>query len=287
MVEQLLGVSLEKAHSAADWSRRPLPADWLRYAALDVELLVQLRDALDAELRAQGKREWAEQEFAALVAGDPLAVRPGDPWRRTSGMHQLRSRRQLATVRELWLARDAVARELDLAPGRVLPDMAIVAAAAKPPADAWAFTRLAGAGNRTARAHVQQWLAAVTAAAALSEEELPAMRVETEGPPPPHRWSDRDPVAAGRLERSRAVVLAMAEDLRVPAENLISPDAVRRLAWQPPDVVDTGSVADSLRSNGAREWQIALLASGLADALNAPPTIKPAPGEAPADPDNV
>ncbi|MDQ1725380.1 MAG: ribonuclease [Frankiaceae bacterium] len=274
MVEVLLGVSLEKAHSAADWSRRPLPAEWLLYAALDVELLVRLRDALDAELRAQGKRDWAAEEFAALVAGDPLAVRPGEPWRRTSGMHQVRGRRQLVTVRELWLARDAVAREMDLAPGRVLPDMAIVAAAMKQPADAAAFTRLPGAGNRTARSHVQRWMAAVAAAAAVPDEDLPVLRVETDGPPPPHRWADRDPIAAGRLERARAAVLALAEEHRLPAENLISPDAVRRLAWQPPAVVDVDSVSEALSSAGARAWQVALTAGPLTAALNAPPTPK-------------
>jgi ribonuclease D len=271
MVEQLLGVTLEKAHSAADWSRRPLPADWLRYAALDVELLVRLRDELDAELRAQGKRDWAAQEFAALVASDPLAVRPGDPWRRTSGMHQVRGRRQLAAVRELWLARDEIARELDLAPGRVLPDMAIVAAATKQPTDAASLARLPGAGNRTARAHAARWLAALAAAAALPDDALPPMRVESDGPPPAHRWSDRDPVAAGRLERSRAAVVALAQELRLPAENLISPEAVRRLAWQPPEPTDSDSVASALRGAGAREWQASLTAGPLAAAILAPP----------------
>jgi ribonuclease D len=272
MVEQLLGMTLEKAHSAADWSRRPLPADWLRYAALDVELLVRLRDELDADLRAQGKRDWAAQEFSALVASDPLAVRPGDPWRRTSGMHQVRGRRQLAAVRELWLARDELARELDLAPGRVLPDMAIVAAATKQPADAAALARLPGAGNRTARAHSARWLAALATAAALHEDELPPMRVETDGPPPAHRWSDRDPVAAGRLERARAAVVALADELRLPAENLISPETVRRLAWQPPDPTEPDSVAAALRGAGAREWQASLTAGPLSAAILAAPT---------------
>src|SRR4030095_12945005 len=68
LTEQLLGFTLEKHHSAADWSTRPLPQAWLSYAALDVELLVELRDALAAELIAQGKDEWAAEEFAALVA---------------------------------------------------------------------------------------------------------------------------------------------------------------------------------------------------------------------------
>ena len=55
MVEQLLGLSLEKGHGAADWSRRPLPEDWLVYAALDVEVLVALRDVLAEMLAAAGQ----------------------------------------------------------------------------------------------------------------------------------------------------------------------------------------------------------------------------------------
>ncbi|HEV2087637.1 MAG TPA: ribonuclease D, partial [Cryptosporangiaceae bacterium] len=92
MVERVLGFTLEKGHSAADWSTRPLPRAWLTYAALDVELLIELRDALAAELQSQGKASWAEEEFAALAASKPAAART-EPWRRTSGIHRVRSAR--------------------------------------------------------------------------------------------------------------------------------------------------------------------------------------------------
>src|SRR5215475_8181664 len=67
LVEEVLGLVLEKTHSAADWSTRPLPEEWLRYAALDVEVLVELRDTLARQLTDQGKLEWAQQEFAAVL----------------------------------------------------------------------------------------------------------------------------------------------------------------------------------------------------------------------------
>ncbi|MDT4989432.1 MAG: ribonuclease, partial [Micromonosporaceae bacterium] len=107
LTESLLGFALEKHHSAADWSTRPLPASWLSYAALDVELLIDLRDLLAAELERQGKAQWAAEEFAALVAGagEPPRLRP-DPWRRTSGIHRVRGARALARVRMLWYVRD-------------------------------------------------------------------------------------------------------------------------------------------------------------------------------------
>ena len=127
LVEQILGLQLRKGHGAADWSTRPLPHDWLVYAALDVEVLIELRDKMEALLRRQGKWEWARQEFEAIVLTPPAVPRT-DPWRRTSGMHRITDRRALAVVRELWESRDRIARRRDVAPHRILPDSAIIAA---------------------------------------------------------------------------------------------------------------------------------------------------------------
>ena len=79
-------------------------------------------------LREQGKTEWARQEFAAIAAAPPPPPR-ADPWRRTSGIHKVRTRRALAVVRELWQTRDEIARDADLSPRRVLSDQAIIDAA--------------------------------------------------------------------------------------------------------------------------------------------------------------
>src|SRR5690349_7401439 len=127
LVETLLGYRMKKEHSAADWSTRPLPVPWLEYAALDVEVLSELRDVLSHELHEAGKEEWARQEFEALRSFTPV-VRT-DPWRRTSGLHRVRGRRLLGAVRELWETRDQIARGRDVSPGRIIGDGAIVAAA--------------------------------------------------------------------------------------------------------------------------------------------------------------
>ena len=137
-VEHYLGLSLAKEHSAVDWSRRPLPEPWLRYAALDVEVLVELRDAVAADLTTQGKWEWATQEFDSLLGFTGPAPRV-DPWRRTSGMHKVRRRRGVAVVRELWYVRDRIAQRRDVSPGRVLSDASLVSLAVEPPTDAAAF----------------------------------------------------------------------------------------------------------------------------------------------------
>nr|WP_236651953.1 ribonuclease D [Streptacidiphilus neutrinimicus] len=255
MVENVLGLSLEKGHSAVDWSTRPLPEPWLRYAALDVEVLVELRNALEQELHDQGKLEWAQQEFAAIVAAPPPAPRV-DPWRRTSGVHKIRRRRQLAAVRELWQVRDRLARERDVSPGRVLSDAAIVAAALAMPSSIAGLQAVAGFGPRMHRRALEQWIAAIEVARALPELQLPTATATHEGPPPPRAWADKDPLAAARLSAARAAVTTLAEQLHLPQENLVTPELVRRLAWTPPSRVTDGSVADALAVLGARPWQV-------------------------------
>ncbi|MEV1051199.1 ribonuclease D [Streptomyces sp. NPDC049887] len=270
MVESVLGYALEKGHSAVDWSTRPLPEPWLRYAALDVELLVDLRDALEKELDRQGKLEWARQEFDAIASAPPAPPRK-DPWRRTSGMHKVRRRRQMAVVRELWTARDKVAQRRDVSPGKVLGDAAIIEAALALPLNVHALTALPGFGHRMGRRQLEQWQSAVDRARALSEAELPQPGQPVAGPPPPRSWADKDPVAAARLSAARAAVSALAEQLNLPQENLITPDTVRRMCWEPPAEPGPEAVASALAALGARPWQVEQVTPLLTRALQATP----------------
>ncbi len=259
VVESLLGFSLQKGHSAADWSTRPLPEDWLVYAALDVEVLVDLRDALAAILEEQGKTEWARQEFEAILAAGPPAPRV-DPWRRTSGVHGLRSRRQLGMLRAIWEARDELARRRDIAPGRVLPDSAMVAAVQADPTNEGALLELPVFRGRANRRLVAHWFQALDRGKALPEDDLPPHSRNGDGPPPVNRWADRDPAAAKRLQAARAGLAEVSEKHSVPVENVVSPDLVRRLMWHPPEPRERDVVVEVLRAGGAREWQIGLTA---------------------------
>ncbi|QDP98770.1 ribonuclease D [Microlunatus elymi] len=257
LIEEVFSVRLLKEHSAADWSTRPLPREWLNYAALDVELLVELRDALAEQLVRAGKDEWARQEFAWLAAGAgrPAAVRP-DPWRRTSGIHKIRSRRGLAIVAELWHSRDQIARRTDNAPGRILPDSAITELAAIRNPSASSLREVPGFNRRAAARYRANWVAALERALALSERELPALHRHASGPPQQARlWAGKDPVAAARLYRVRDALADKAEELNLPAENLLTPDYLRRLTWRPPTELTERSVNDLLGGFGARPWQ--------------------------------
>ncbi|WP_424211266.1 HRDC domain-containing protein [Streptomyces sp. BI20] len=268
MVENVLGYALEKGHSAVDWSTRPLPEPWLRYAALDVELLVDLRDELEKELDRQGKLDWAHQEFDAIASAPPPPPRK-DPWRRTSGMHKVRRRRQMAVVRELWEARDRIAQRRDVSPGKVLGDAAIIEAALSVPPNAHALAALPGFGTRMGRRQLDTWMAAVERARALPENELPQPGTGAAGPPPPRAWADKDPAAAARLSAARAGIAEVAERLNLPQENLITPDTVRRVCWEPPTRVDADALGATLAAHGARPWQIEQVTPTLLTALAA------------------
>ncbi|MDQ3627271.1 MAG: ribonuclease D [Actinomycetota bacterium] len=270
LVETLLGFSLAKEHSAADWSTRPLPETWLEYAALDVEVLLELREAMIERLTESGKLDWAYEDFDALTrfTGPPVRA---EPWRRTSGLHKVRSRRALEIVRRLWLARDQVASSRDIAPGRVLPDAVMVAVACAPPADGRSLRTVVAMRHRAARRNLDIWGEALDAALATPDSELPHTRARVDGPPPVRSWPERDPAAAVRLAACRALVTELCETYSLPAENLLTPDLVRRIAWEPPEPVDEQAVSQRLRAGGARPWQVGLTTAGLTEALHTQP----------------
>jgi ribonuclease D len=269
LVETVLGYGMKKEHSAVDWSSRPLPAPWLEYAALDVELLIELRDALHAELVEAGKLEWARQEFEALRHFVPSPR--VDAWRRTSGLHRVRGRRGLAAVKELWETRDEIASTRDVTPGRIIPDAAIVVAALTAPTDKTQLLATKGFHGRGAERYASRWVAALRRAATMDEADLPARTPRSDGPPLPRAWAERDPVAARRLALARDAITTLAAAHKVPVENLLTPDYLRRVLWAPPETRDPAGlateVAAMLTRLGARQWQVDLAGPVLVSAI--------------------
>jgi len=272
LLESLMGVVLAKEHSAADWSTRPLPQEWLNYAALDVELLVELRDAMYSILNTAGKLEWAQQEFASILTAPPSPPRV-DPWRRTSGMHKIKRRDHLAIIRELWIARDVIAAEQDIAGGKLLNDSAIIELCLAGPTSKKEFEKALRPIGLRARwvENSQIWLEAIARAVALDESQWPALRSHTESLPAIKLWRDRFPEKFAPLSHARARIETIAAENEIPAENLISPESIRRICWSPPvgstAARDEPAVRLALAGLGARAWQIDLVAAALADAL--------------------
>jgi ribonuclease D len=263
VVEDTIGITLKKEHSAADWSTRPLPESWLEYAALDVLHLVDVRDVIAAELEEQDKIEFAAQEFAATLAQPPRPPRE-DPWRRLSGLHQVKGARNLAVARSLWEAREQYAQQQDTSPGRLVPDRSLVAAVLAGPASKQALAGLQAFNGRASRTELDRWWKAIVRGR--ETDDLPKTRVPSDALPPPRAWSDRNPEAEARLTAARPAVEEVAEALSMPTENLLKPESLRRLAWNPPTLT-VDAVADALAALGARPWQIEQTAQKIVDAF--------------------
>lgn len=268
LLESQMGVSLAKEHSAADWSKRPLPSDWLNYAALDVELLVELREKVYQLLVTAGKLKWAEEDFAAIISAPPAPARL-DPWRRTSGMHKIKKRVQLALVRELWTARNQIAQELDISPSRLLSDAAIstiaLAAETTPLTNRKQLEKILRPLGLRARwfENSELWISTISSTLVMPEEQWPDTRSKSDALPPIKLWRERFPEKYAPLTHARFHLGEKAVALSIPLENMISPELVRRICWSPPQ----SSVFDALLAMGARHWQAEIAAPILTAAL--------------------
>ena len=254
VVERTLGIVLKKEHSAADWSTRPLPQAWLEYAALDVEHLLDVRDAIAAELEQTGKAEWAAEEFASELTRKPKPA-PAEPWRKLHGLHRIRGRRGMAIARAFWTARDELARATDTAPGRLVPDRSLVAAVAANPKTKAELGALKEFTGRASRSEMNRWWQAFVDGRA--DTDIPLERVPSDALPPVRAWAGRRPEADARLKAARPAIEAHAEFLSMPTENLLTPDHLRRVCWQATDPMTVDAIGEALRALGAREWQIA------------------------------
>ncbi|MEY4232772.1 MAG: hypothetical protein RL144_972 [Actinomycetota bacterium] len=291
LLESLMGVSLAKEHSAADWSVRPLPATWLTYAALDVELLVELRDRMYQMLLESKKLPWALEEFASILAAPPPSPRV-DPWRRTSGMHKIKRRDQLAIIRSLWIARDKIASQSDIAQGKLLNDNAIVELAMAAPATKKEFEKALRPLGLRARwlENLPLWLESIASAVALPEQEWPQMRTNADTLPPIKLWRDKFPEKYAPLSHARVGLEKISEENNIPVENLITPEFVRRICWSPPagstENLQVEAVQTQLLSLGARSWQVNLVGQAISEALLEKEAV-PAPveEEAPVSPE--
>ncbi|MGY5764321.1 HRDC domain-containing protein [Brachybacterium sp. DNPG3] len=249
VVEDTVGLQLAKEHSAADWSRRPLPESWLVYAALDVEVLVEVRDVLAGRLAEAGKADWAAEEFEHERTLEPSPSRSSS-WRGLHGLGALRTARQLAAARAMWERRDEIAAREDLSPHRVIRDKDIVAAARAAGQGHDAFDRALPAPLR----RKDVWWKAARSGLDLPPSHLPE-RSERSYPPPHKLWSKKHPEAWERYLPIREAVADRAEDLEMPAENLLQPALLRRWVWEHETAPDEDVIEQELRDLGARRWQ--------------------------------
>ena len=293
LAESLLELQLAKEHSAVDWSIRPLRPEWINYAALDVDILLDIRNAVEKLLIEQNKLKWAEQDFASILKNyekyEFSDTPKPDRWRRTSGMHKVRDRLTMTIVRDLWLSRDELAREIDLAAGRVLGDDAIVELATKRPNNLEEVAKLIGRRTRLDAPPFNRWLKVLNLALKTPIEEQPELRVASQSLPPVKIWKDRNPLGYARLTHARAALTELSAQIQIPTENLISPEFVRKICWQqPPAVISEyeNFVNEQLEKMGARPWQIELVTAAICASLSqTEPLVVAEPVEAESEPE--
>lgn len=257
--EQLLGFRLAKEHSAADWSIRPFPNEWLNYAALDVDVLPELASVLLEQLEISGKSEWAKQEFHSLLSFRPKPQSP-DRWRSMTGLHEVKDQRRLAIAKELWFSRDELAIKLDVSPGRLVPDRSIVALVKSKVSSRSELASFSAFNGRASRTYLDTWWDAFSKG--LTTKELPPLKLPHTGIPNHRNWPNRFPEADARLQALKPVIADLVLELEVPAENILQPDLMRRVAWEP-----ESDIAAQLAELGARPWQVQAVAEKFSAAL--------------------
>ena len=266
LTENLLGFRLAKEHSAADWSTRPLPATWLNYAALDVDVLHELAQAIKNLLVNQGKLEWANQEFQSLLSFKPKPQRE-DRWRSITGLSKVRDQLSLEIARRLWDSREKLAQKIDVAPNRLVPDSAILAVSTEKPKSKPELANQKSFTGRASRSYLDTWWSAVEAANKATI--LPPVRADWVPGIPNHRnWAQKYPEADKRLRFAKSALIDLSQKLNLPVENLLTPEYLRNLCFTPPEEINEETVEKRLMDLGARPWQRQLTCSVITEAFN-------------------
>jgi len=264
ITEHYLNLKLAKEHSAVDWSSRPLPKSWLDYAALDVDVLHNLYSAVEADLKSNNRYEIAREEFDFLLEFQQKEPKV-DRWRGTTGLHEFKDARDLTIVKYMWEAREELAIDKDVSPGRLIPDQSLIAAVKAKPRTRSELIALRSFTGRASRTYIDIWWDSYSKG--LNTEKLVEVRAQQTGIPNHRNWPSKFPEANIRLQWCKRLLAELSTELNISQENILAPDTVRALCFTPP-VLSKDAVSSSLRDLRARQWQIEAVAELLIEALD-------------------
>lgn len=250
LLERHRGIKLDKKHQRADWSRRPLPAELIQYAAADTRYLLSLRDALEHRLRQLGRLEWAREEFHRLerVRWTGPSDDDEDGFLRMKGAKALKPR-ALEILKRLYEWRDETARRHDKAPFRIIGNSALLAIARSAPRDMRQLLALNDVPQVLARRHGRDLLRAVRRGLAARDHELPRIK---RGKKP-----ERDADYEARVDRLKALRNRRARELDLDPGVLCPNATLHQIADARPATPDElGAVAE------LRQWQREVLGEG-------------------------
>ena len=261
MVEHYLGVRLRKNHGGEDWSRRPIPSGWLDYAALDVEYLLPLADAMRSELTQQHpKDEWVTEECDYLTRVYRGYSPTPKSWEDLKGVHGLRTSKQLQVARWLWRVREKLARASDTAVSRLLPDKALVALATELPTTVPKVMRTPGYPPRLRR-KARYWANQVDKALRTAQDRWPEpfpIPTYRDTPPSRYTWSRYYPESFPKLTMVREELARVAAQVEIPVENMIQSSDTNEIVWRSQElkeVTDNTELLALLQRLQIRPWQ--------------------------------
>ncbi len=244
LLAEVLDVHLDgdkNAFQRADWAERPLPDDMAAYAAGDVVYLPALWSELADRLAATGRRAWYDEEVDALLDGMDDDQRD---WTRVKGSGKL-APQERAVLKVLWEEREAIAREHDIAPNRLVHDDILRDLATDPPRTEAQLVRRSRRRRSLLRTHAGRLLAAVEAGLDAPPETSSSTRTR--------RRDDRDVYDALRKRRAQ-----IAEEVGIDA-GVLAPSRPlwRAVAGDPADASELCALA------GFSRWRSDLLAGPL------------------------
>jgi ribonuclease D len=242
VMERLLGIYHSKRRQRDDWSCRPLALEQLEYAAMDTHHLLRLRDVLELELRQKGRLSWAMEEFETAAAMEkPEKEFDTEGFRRIKGNRDLSPQEQV-TLRAIYLARDRIARAMDVPPFKVMNNSVLLDLVQKPPKSVREMFNRPGVSYRVARKFAEDILNAIAEARQQDPSILEA----------PTRNSFKPPNRAARLrlEKLKRWRQEKAQELNLHVGVVFPANLLENLAIIPP--VDTEGLANL---PGMRRWR--------------------------------
>lgn len=226
LAERHFDVRLPKDEQRSDWSARPLREKQLTYAAADVTYLISLADKLETLLADCGRLEWAREEFETLIARTwPVREFDGAGYLRIKSAKGLPPT-QLSILRELYLLRDARAREVDRPPFKVLGNRTLLEIADRQPDSMAALSEIKGITELILRRLGKEILAAVAKGAECPH--APLQRVEGSGRRRMDRRTER------RVERLKRWRTGRARELGLDPGVLCPNTQLEAIAWRDP-----------------------------------------------------
>jgi ribonuclease D len=246
LLQEYFAVVLDKGCQRDDWSRRPLTTRQMAYAAEDVRHLNRLRHALESDLEAKGRLEWAREEFEHIArrAWAPREFDREEFWG-IKGARDLEPR-GAAALRELYALRDARARAADVPPFRIVSDETLVELARRMPKAGADLDGIRGFTPLVRRRIGPPVLEAVAAAVALPEDRLPK--------PPRNQGRRRTAAFRARVERLRAWRRERAADFAIEPGVLFPQSTLEGLADRGLEALeDAGAIP------GLRRWRKGIL----------------------------